>query len=90
MNFLGHLCGIATLTRALRREGRGHTRAHHRYAQDDARALRAFEKHAVRAGGGLNHRFGLFDAILIKDNHIVAAGGIAGHGAGPRRAPATW
>src|SRR5690606_8631476 len=38
--------------------------------------LRALEKYAVRAGGGRNHRFGLFDAVMIKDNHIVAAGGI--------------
>jgi len=39
--------------------------------------LRAFEKYAVRAGGGVNHRFGLYDAILVKDNHIAAAGGLA-------------
>jgi nicotinate-nucleotide pyrophosphorylase (carboxylating) len=39
--------------------------------------LRAFEKYAVRMGGGVNHRFGLFDAVLIKDNHIAAAGGVA-------------
>ena len=39
--------------------------------------MRAFEKYAVRAGGGVNHRFGLYDAVLIKDNHIAAAGGSA-------------
>jgi nicotinate-nucleotide pyrophosphorylase (carboxylating) len=39
--------------------------------------LRAFEKYAVRAGGGVNHRFGLYDAVLVKDNHIAAAGGLA-------------
>ena len=53
--------------------------------------LRAFEKHAVRAGGGLNHRFGLFDAILIKDNHIAAAGSIGSHAPASRsRMRATW
>jgi nicotinate-nucleotide pyrophosphorylase (carboxylating) len=39
--------------------------------------LRAFEKYAVRCGGGANHRFGLYDAVMIKDNHIIAAGGVA-------------
>jgi nicotinate-nucleotide pyrophosphorylase (carboxylating) len=38
--------------------------------------LRAFEKYAVRCGGGINHRFGLYDAVLVKDNHIAAAGGL--------------
>ena len=52
------------------------TRAHIIDTRKTTPGLRAFEKLAVRAGGGVNHRFGLYDAILIKDNHIVAAGGI--------------
>ena len=75
MNFLGHLSGIATLTRRYVEETRG-TRAHIIDTRKTTPGLRAFEKLAVRAGGGINHRFGLYDAILIKDNHIVAAGGI--------------
>ncbi len=75
MNFLGHLSGIATLTRRYVDEVKG-TRARIIDTRKTTPGLRAFEKFAVRAGGGLNHRFGLYDAILIKDNHIVAAGGI--------------
>lgn len=75
MNFLGHLSGIATLTRAYVDQVAG-TRARIIDTRKTTPSLRAFEKMAVRAGGGTNHRFGLFDAILIKDNHIVAAGGI--------------
>lgn len=75
MNFLGHLSGIATLTRRYVDEIKG-TRAHIIDTRKTTPGLRAFEKFAVRAGGGINHRFGLYDAILIKDNHIVAAGGI--------------
>jgi nicotinate-nucleotide pyrophosphorylase (carboxylating) len=75
MNFLGHLSGIATLTRAYVDKVAG-TRARIIDTRKTTPSLRAFEKMAVRAGGGTNHRFGLFDAILIKDNHIVAAGGI--------------
>jgi nicotinate-nucleotide pyrophosphorylase (carboxylating) len=75
LNFLGHLSGIATLTRAYVDKMRG-TRARIIDTRKTTPGLRAFEKHAVRAGGGLNHRFGLYDAILIKDNHI-AVGGIA-------------
>ena len=84
LNFLGHLSGIATLTRAYvdRIEG---TRARIIDTRKTTPGLRALEKHAVRAGGGLNHRFGLFDAILIKDNHIAAAGGIAKAMAGLRQ-----
>ena len=55
---------------------RGTRGAHRLHAQDDA-LLRAIEKYAVRAGGGGNHRFGLDDAALIKDNHIAIAGGVA-------------
>jgi nicotinate-nucleotide pyrophosphorylase (carboxylating) len=75
MNFLGHLSGIATLTRRYV-EKVAVTRARIIDTRKTTPGLRAFEKLAVRAGGGLNHRFGLFDAVLIKDNHIVAAGGI--------------
>jgi len=73
LNFLGHLSGIATLTRAYVDKIRG-TRARIIDTRKTTPGLRAFEKHAVRAGGALNHRFGLYDAILIKDNHIAAAG----------------
>ena len=75
MNFLGHLSGIATLTRRYVDAVKG-TRAHIIDTRKTTPTLRAFEKLAVRAGGGLNHRFGLFDAVLVKDNHIVASGGI--------------
>jgi len=83
LNFLGHLSGIATLTRAYVDKVEG-TRARIIDTRKTTPGLRAFEKHAVRAGGGLNHRFGLYDAILIKDNHIAAAGGIAKAMAGIR------
>jgi nicotinate-nucleotide pyrophosphorylase (carboxylating) len=75
MNFLGHLSGIATLTQRYVQAVAG-TRARIIDTRKTTPLLRAFEKLAVRAGGGINHRFGLFDAILIKDNHIVAAGGV--------------
>jgi nicotinate-nucleotide pyrophosphorylase (carboxylating) len=75
MNFLGHLSGIATLTRRYVERIKG-TKARIIDTRKTTPGLRALEKHAVLVGGGLNHRFGLFDAILIKDNHIVAAGGI--------------
>jgi nicotinate-nucleotide pyrophosphorylase (carboxylating) len=75
MNFLGHLSGVATLTQRYVEKVAG-TRARIIDTRKTTPGLRAFEKLAVRAGGGLNHRFGLYDAILIKDNHIVAAGGI--------------
>ena len=75
MNFLGHLSGIATLTRRYV-EAVKSTRVHIVDTRKTTPGLRAFEKLAVRAGRGHSHRFGLFDAVLIKDNHIVAAGGI--------------
>ena len=84
LNFLGHLSGIATLTRRYVEKVAG-TRARIIDTRKTTPGLRAFEKHAVRAGGGLNHRFGLFDAILIKDNHIAAAGGIGRAMAGVRK-----
>ena len=75
LNFLGHLSGIATATRTFTEAIRG-TAAHICCTRKTTPGLRAFEKYAVRMGGGVNHRFGLFDAVLIKDNHIAAAGGI--------------
>jgi nicotinate-nucleotide pyrophosphorylase (carboxylating) len=75
LNFLGHLSGIATLT-ARYVDAVAGTKARIIDTRKTTPGLRAFEKFAVRCGGGVNHRFGLFDAILIKDNHIIAAGGI--------------
>jgi nicotinate-nucleotide pyrophosphorylase (carboxylating) len=75
LNYLGRLSGIATLTRRYVDAVAG-TRAHIIDTRKTTPGLRAFEKHAVRAGGGTNHRIGLFDAVLIKDNHIVVAGGV--------------
>lgn len=74
LNFLMRLSGIATHTRSVVRAADGLKVVDTRKTTPLHRAL---EKAAVRAGGGANHRFGLFDGILIKDNHIVAAGGIA-------------
>lgn len=76
LNFLGHLSGIATATRACVEATAG-TRARICCTRKTTPGLRALEKYAVRAGGGFNHRFGLYDGILIKDNHIAIAGGIA-------------
>lgn len=76
LNFVGHLSGIATATRALV-DAVARTRARIVCTRKTTPGLRALEKYAVRCGGGFNHRFGLDDAILIKDNHIAAAGGIA-------------
>jgi nicotinate-nucleotide pyrophosphorylase (carboxylating) len=75
LNYLGRMSGIATLTRRYVDAVAG-TRASIVDTRKTTPGLRAFEKYAVRCGGGRNHRTGLFDAILIKDNHIVAAGGI--------------
>jgi nicotinate-nucleotide pyrophosphorylase (carboxylating) len=75
LNFLAHLCGIATLTRRLVEQLAG-TRARIRDTRKTTPGLRALEKYAVKCGGGTNHRFGLFDAILIKENHIAIAGGV--------------
>ena len=76
LNFMGRMSGIATLTRSYVEAVAG-TRAMIVDTRKTTPGLRAFEKYAVRCGGGGNHRTGLFDAILIKDNHIVAAGGVA-------------
>ena len=75
LNFLGHLSGVATATGTLVDAVAG-TDAKICCTRKTTPGLRALEKQAVRAGGGVNHRFGLGDAILIKDNHIAAAGGI--------------
>jgi nicotinate-nucleotide pyrophosphorylase (carboxylating) len=75
LNFLGHLSGIATATAAFVRLIAG-TDARVCCTRKMTPGLRALEKYAVRCGGGFNHRFGLDDAILIKDNHIAVAGGI--------------
>ena len=69
------MSGIATATRAYARAIEG-TSAKICCTRKTTPGLRAFEKYAVLAGGGANHRFGLFDAVLIKDNHIAASGGI--------------
>ena len=75
LNFLQRMSGIATLANRFAAAARG------RIVVLDTRkttpTLRALEKYAVRAGGATNHRFGLFDAVLIKDNHIALAGGVA-------------
>lgn len=75
LNFFGHLSGVATATHAwaLRLEG---TSARVRDTRKTMPFLRALEKYAVRCGGGVNHRMSLSDAALVKDNHIVAAGGV--------------
>jgi nicotinate-nucleotide pyrophosphorylase (carboxylating) len=76
LNLLGRLCGIATLTRAHVERTEG-TRATVLDTRKTTPGLRALERYAVRCGGGANHRFGLDDAILVKENHIRIAGGIA-------------
>ena len=75
LNFLCHLSGIATATAAFVDKVK-HTHARISDTRKTTPGLRAFEKYAVRCGGGTNHRFGLDDAILIKDNHIAVAGGV--------------
>ena len=75
LNFLQRLCGIATLTREYVEAVAG-TSARLVDTRKTTPGLRAVEKAAVRAGGGHNHRFGLYDGVLIKDNHLRAAGGI--------------
>ena len=76
LNLLGHLSGIATLTARFVEAVAG-TGAHILDTRKTLPGLRALEKAAVVAGGGRNHRFGLYDAILIKENHIALAGGLA-------------
>jgi len=76
LNFLGPLSGTATLTAALVKAVEG-TKARIVCTRKTLPGLRTLQKYAVRCGGGFNHRFGLDDAAMIKDNHIQAAGGIA-------------
>jgi nicotinate-nucleotide pyrophosphorylase (carboxylating) len=76
LNLLQHLSGIATLTSRYAEQLKG-TKAQILDTRKTLPGLRQLEKYAVRMGGGKNHRFGLYDGILIKDNHITAAGSIA-------------
>ena len=75
LNFVGHLSGVASATRALVDAVAG-TKARIVCTRKTTPGLRLLEKYAVRCGGGFNHRFGLDDAVLIKDNHLVASGGM--------------
>ena len=76
LNFLNRLSGIATLTASYVKAVDG-TAARIACTRKTTPGLRSLEKYAVKAGGGVNHRFGLYDAVLVKDNHIAAAGGLA-------------
>jgi len=76
LNYLGHLSGIASETRKIV-DAVSHTNARITCTRKTTPGLRAFEKYAVRCGGGFNHRFGLDDGLMIKDNHIAACGGIS-------------
>jgi nicotinate-nucleotide pyrophosphorylase (carboxylating) len=75
LNFVGRLSGVATLTADYVKRTEG-TKTRICCTRKTTPGLRALEKYAVRCGGGFNHRFGLDDAILIKDNHIAVAGGV--------------
>jgi nicotinate-nucleotide pyrophosphorylase (carboxylating) len=75
LNFLARLCGIATLTRRFV-EQLATTKTRIRDTRKTTPGLRALEKYAVKTGGGSNHRFGLYDAILLKENHIAVGSGI--------------
>jgi nicotinate-nucleotide pyrophosphorylase (carboxylating) len=75
LNFVGRMSGIATLTQKMVRAAGNH-KARICSTRKTTPGLRALEKYAVRVGGGANHRLGLDDAILIKDNHIAIAGGV--------------
>jgi nicotinate-nucleotide pyrophosphorylase (carboxylating) len=76
LNFLMHMCGISTYTARFADEI-AHTKARVCCTRKTIPGHRTFEKYAVRCGGGSNHRFGLDDAVLIKDNHIAVSGGVA-------------
>ena len=75
LNLLGHLSGVASATAGLV-AAVAHTSTRIACTRKTTPGLRALEKVAVRAGGGVNHRFGLHDAVLIKDNHVAVAGGL--------------
>ncbi|MFA4916875.1 MAG: carboxylating nicotinate-nucleotide diphosphorylase [Syntrophales bacterium] len=76
LNFFQRMCGIATMTRRFVDEIKG-TQTKIVDTRKTVPGLRVLDKYAVRMGGGFNHRFGLYDGVLIKDNHIAAAGGIS-------------
>jgi len=76
LNFFQRMCGIATMTRQYVDEVRG-TQARILDTRKTAPGLRYLDKYAVRMGGGFNHRIGLYDGVLVKDNHIAAAGSIS-------------
>jgi nicotinate-nucleotide pyrophosphorylase (carboxylating) len=76
LNFLQRLCGIATLTRQFV-DAVGNQSAKILDTRKTTPGLRALEKGAVVAGGGVNHRFGLYDMVLVKDNHLAALGGLS-------------
>jgi len=84
LNILSRLSGIATTTAGMVAAVRGN-KAHIICTRKTTPGLRVLEKYAVRVGGGMNHRFGLDDAVLIKDNHVALAGGIEEAVAGVRR-----
>lgn len=75
LNFLGHLSGVATATAEIA-DAIAHTTTKVCDTRKTTPGLRLLEKYAVRCGGGVNHRIGLYDMVLIKDNHIAAAGGV--------------
>jgi nicotinate-nucleotide pyrophosphorylase (carboxylating) len=75
LNFIGHLSGIATATAEFVRRV-SHTKTRVMCTRKTLPGLRALQKYAIRCGGGFNHRFGLDDAVLMKDNHVAVAGGI--------------
>jgi nicotinate-nucleotide pyrophosphorylase (carboxylating) len=85
LNLVGRLSGVATLTAAFVAAVDG-TQAAIRDTRKTTPGLRALEKYAVRCGGGVNHRLGLYDALLVKDNHIAAAGSLAAAVAAARTA----
>lgn len=75
LNFLAHLCGVATFTKRFVEQLAG-TKTRIRDTRKTMPGLRALEKYAVKTGGGTNRRIGLYDAILLKENHVTVAGGI--------------
>ena len=75
LNFMSHLSGIASVTHKIVKAIAG-TKAHVVCTRKTTPGLRLMEKYAVRCGGGMNHRFALYDAVLIKDNHIAIVGGV--------------
>jgi nicotinate-nucleotide pyrophosphorylase (carboxylating) len=89
LNLLGRMCGVATLAAAYARELRG-TKCLLLDTRKTTPLMRVFEKYAVRTGGGHNHRFGLYDAVLVKENHLALAGGVKEALRRVRRAGVPW